>query len=396
MSAASRSRGSRRFVSAGALFLVAWQLATIAGAPRETGVSLGVLGFVLHTVFGKGYSLIPTYFDRDLKFVRGPVVQLPLTAAGAVCLALAPVAGIPSVAGVVGAVLWALGVAVFCGTIVWTVRDNLSGRETGTGEANADRRPVDRVANAFVPVALGYLLVGSYELLAIRADLPALVGGYAPGASHLLAAGCAALLLFAVGFRLFPRFLVTSPPRALVGLVLPAGAIGPAVLASSLWGGQRFRVGAALEAVAVAGFAVSFFILYRRSERRRVGFYGVLLGSLCGILGVGLGVDFALGQATGPLLWAHYRLNVLGFLGVTIVGVAFQFYPPAVGTFRAASDRTAGLCIGSLGGGVLLEAAGLAIDAPILVLGGRVGSAFGSVLYAYLIFGLFSERYGDR
>ncbi|MBV0924954.1 hypothetical protein KTS45_12175 [Halomicroarcula limicola] len=396
MTAERVSRWARRHVAVGALFLVAWQLAALFGAPRRTAVALGLYGFVLHTVVGKGYALVPAYFDRSLALPRAPAATLPLLTLGAVGLAAAPTAPLPRAAAVAGAVCWALGAAGFVATLGWTVRDNPSGAETGTGEANAERRRIDRLANAFVPVVLAYLLAGAYETVAVTTGLPTLAGRGAAGASHLLAAGVGALLVFAVGFRLLPRFLVASPPAPLVAVVLPAGAVGPALVAASLWGGVWFRVGAVAESVAVLGFALAFLALFRRSPRRRVGFYGPLLGVLAGVAGVALGLHFAFAGsvAGGPL--AHYRLNLLGFLGLTVVGVAYQFYPPAVGTFPGAGDRTALVSLGCLAAGLGVEAAALLVGVAPLVAVGRLVALVGASLYAYLLLGLFRERYGTR
>jgi hypothetical protein len=395
MSAEHVSRWSRRHVAVGALFLTAWQAVLVLGGPHRTGVVLGLYGFVVHTVVGKGYALVPTYFDRSLAAPRGPAVTLPLLTLGAVGLAAAPADAVPAVVGVVGAACWALGAAVFVGTLVASIGNNLSGRETATGPENADRQRVDRVANAFVPVVLGYLLVGAYETLAVTAGLPSLTGSVA-GASHLLAAGVGALLIFAVGFRLLPRFLVSAPPRPLVAVVLPAGAVGPALVAGNLYGGTWFRAGAVVEAVAVIGFALSYVVLFGRSDRRRVGFYGPLAGVCLGVAGVALGVVFAFTVVPtgGPA--AHSLLNLLGFLGLTVVGVAYQFYPPGVGSFPGATDRTALLSILCLAVGVVVAATAALAGVDVARTGGHLLGLVGAGLYSYLLLGLFRERYGNR
>lgn len=394
------SRWSRRFVFAGAAFLVVWQVGELAGIGSRAGVTLGLLGFVFHTVFGKAYSLVPTYFDRDLATTRLLSLQFGLSVAGTVLLAVAgefpdvtggPVGVSP---GVAGAVLWVAGVAVFLGTLFWTIRGNLSGRATGTGEHNAHRRGVDRLANLFVPIALLYLGVGSYALVAGETALPTLVDGYPPRATHLLAAGSGALLVFAIGFRLLPRFLVATPPRPLVALVLPAGAVGPALLAVDLPAGQWFRAGAVLQTLALVGFAVAFWVLYDRSDRRRVGFYAVLACTVAGLLAAALGLTFAFDTPTVDLLAAHRRLTVLGFLGLAIVGVSYQFYPPAVGTFPGAGDRTALAAIVLLFGGLLIESGGLAAGVGPVVLAGQGAGVVGAAAHCYLLAGLFRERYG--
>lgn len=388
------SRGARRFVGASVLFLIAAQGAALAGAGRRTVVSLTLLGFVFHMLFGKAYSLVPSYFVRELAFPRAPALQLPFSLVGAVGVGLAPLPGVPAVVGAVGGVAWVVGVAVFLATVLWTLRGNLLGGETGTSEANVHRGRVDRVANAAVPVALSYFAVGSYEVAALETGLPRLLGGSLAADTHLLAAGTAALMVLAVGLRLLPRFLVATPPWPLVVVVLPAGAVGPALLAGAFLGGPLFLAGAVLEAVAVLGFAATYGVLYWRTDRDRVGFTGVLAGAVCGVLGIGLGLQFAVAGLDPALAVAHFRLNLVGFLGLTIVGVAYQFYPPAVGTFPGAGDRAALASIWLVFGGLLVEVAGIAGGRPTVAsLGQAVGLA-GAILYAYIVLGLFRQRYG--
>jgi len=389
---ATTSRWSRVLVAVGLVALVAWQVAVLVGLPRRTAVTLGVYGFVLHVVFGKAYALVPSYFDRDLAWSVAPAVQFPLSVVGVAGLALGPVAGVPDFAGAIGAVAWTLGVAVFLATLLATVRTNLTGAETGTGEHNADRRPVDRAANLFVPVVLAYLAVGTWETLAGATAVPGLLDGYPPRVSHLLAAGTAALLVFAVGFRLLPRFLVARIERPLPWLVLFAGAIGPALIAVGIPGGSLLHAGAGLEAVAMLGWAVAYVRLYRATERDRVGFYGPLVGVAAGLVGVALGLSMALGSVSQALTVAHYRLNVLGFLGLTIVGVTYQFYPPTVGRFPGAGDRLALGSMALLGMGLSVEVAGALATHSTVTTVGRIVSLVGALAYAYLVLGVFVQR----
>ena len=388
---ARTSRWVRRFVFVGAVFLLLSQATLVAGGTERTAVILGLCGFVFHTVFGKAYSLIPAYFNRALAANRLLPVHLTASTTGTLLLA----AGIEqsnSTFETAGATLWGVGVGLFLITLFWTLRGNLTGSETATGSQNAHRERVDRLSNLFIPVALAYLAVGSYELLATTTALPSMFDGYAPRATHLLAAGSAALLLFAVGFRLLPRFLVATPPRPLVWVVLPTGAVGPALLAWGLPSGTRFQVGALMQATAIVGFALGFWVLYLRSNRRRVGFYGVLGATVAGILAVALGVVFAFGTPTTELVAAHRRLTVLGFLGLAIVGVSYQFYPPAIGQFPGAGDRTAVVAMGALFAGLVLEIAGLVAGYSIGVTLGHGITLGGALTHLYLLAGLFHQR----
>lgn len=392
MATATVSRWAKRYVIVSGLFLIVWQTGLVADIPRRAAVTVGVYGFVLHMVFGKAYSLIPSYFDRELAWPAAPAVQFPLVVVGAGGLTGAALWGGPTWVRAGGAALWCLGIAVFVGTLGWTIRDNPTGRETATSEANAERRPVDRLANGVVPVAFGYLLAGSYETVAVATGLPTLFDGYVPRVTHLLAAGTAGLLVFALGFRLLPRFMVALPPRPLVGGVLTAGAVGPGLLAARLGGGPLFRVGAVIQAGAVVGFAGGVAILFRRSDRRRIGFYGVLAGAVSGVVAVGFGLWFAFEGVSPGFVVGHLRANLLGFLGLTIVGIAYQFYPPAVGAGPGASDRTAIVSIALLAGGLSVQLLALAAGWPPAVTFGEALSLSGAVLYLYLLIAVFAAR----
>jgi hypothetical protein len=83
---------------------------------------------------------------------------------------------------------------------------------------------------------------------------------------------------------------------------------------------------------------------------------------------------------------------VLGFLGLTIVGATYQFYPPTVGTFPGASDRTALASIGLLGAGLLAELSGAMAGSAGAITAGRAAALAGAVLFASLVGGVFLER----
>jgi len=82
------SRWARGFVLASAGFLVAWQALGLVGTGRRTVVLLGLYGVVLHVIFGKAYSLVPSYFDRESAVPRAMPVHLGLTLSGVTALAI--------------------------------------------------------------------------------------------------------------------------------------------------------------------------------------------------------------------------------------------------------------------------------------------------------------------
>ncbi|RQH00113.1 hypothetical protein [Natrarchaeobius oligotrophus] len=389
--AATVSRWSRAFVATGVAFFLAWHLAVLAGYPRPATVALGLYGFVFHVVFGKAYGLVPSYFARELAVPRAPTIHLPLAAVGAVGFFANAAELAPPIVGTVAAASWLAGCLVFVGSVGWTVRSNWTGRETGTGSVDAHRTRVDRIANAAIPFVFAYLLVGS-SLAAVdrigagSAALPA------QATTHLLAAGAAALLVFAIGFRLLPRLLAVAPHGSLVAVVLPTGAVGPALLALGFRSESAFRIGAALQMIALVGFAVAYADVYRRSERRRVGGWTILAASGFAVLLAALGGTVVVAAGSAGVVETHYRIAIGGFLGLTIVGVTYHFYPPAVASSARVDDRTAAAAALALIVGLALEGVGLVALGSAVATAGRSLSVLGAVLYAVVLGSVFRAR----
>jgi len=81
-----------------------------------------------------------------------------------------------------------------------------------------------------------------------------------------------------------------------------------------------------------------------------------------------------------------------GFVGLTIVGVTYHFYPPAVASTAGIGDRTARWSVTALLGGLGLEVIGSLASASPLVGAGRWLSVLGAVLYAAVLWTIFLER----
>lgn len=142
----------------------------------------------------------------------------------------------------------------------------------------------------------------------------------------------------------------------------------------------------------MAAFAVTYLQLFVGSDRRRLGFYAVGAGAVAGTLGVALGVHTAVVGFEPGWLVAHRRLNLLGFLGLTVVGVALTLYPPSAGRFPGAGDRTGWLAVGGIAGGLGVEVAGHLADLDPAVIAGRALSLVGAMAFAWLLLGLFVQR----
>lgn len=400
--AATVSQWSRRFVLAGAVFFVFWNLALVAGIARQTSIFLGLFGFIFHTIFGKAYSLVPTYFDRTLQTDRLLAPHFIFTATGTVLLAAGTELAQSSLA-TGGSILWTGGIALFLGTLGMTLSGNLSGSETATGTHNEHRAAVDRIANAGTPIALLFLGAGSIGVALSELAIGGSFVDYSPRWVHLLAVGSATLLVFSLGFRLLPRFLATTPPRWLVWVVVPSGIIGPLLLAAGLPDGPLFQTGAVVQSIALVGYALLVSTLLVRTERFRVGYSAIFAGALSGLAVIFLGLFFAFEGQTGQYVMAHFRIALLGFLGLTIVGISYQFYPPAVfdsavptnpvfgreGIFTG--TRIARAAISLLVLGVLFELTRLAGTDSYVIYGAGFASV-GSLAHLLLLYGIFHTR----
>ena len=93
-----------------------------------------------------------------------------------------------------------------------------------------------------------------------------------------------------------------------------------------------------------------------------------------------VGLTLAFTGSEFELVDAHFRLNVLGFLGLTIVGATYQFYPPTVGTFPGASDRTALAAAALIGLGLLGELSGAIAESGTAVTAGRASALAGAAV----------------
>ncbi|ELZ80123.1 hypothetical protein C455_07150 [Haloferax larsenii JCM 13917] len=397
MTGVGRSRWSRRFIVLSAAFLVAWRLGAVVGIPRRAEVTLALFGFVFHVVFGMAYLLVPSYFGTVLATDRVPAVHLAFSFGGTVLLAGRTLFDLPRFVGVAGAVFWVAGVVAFLAALLWSIREPLFGDETGTSSHRKTHKWVDRRANRFIPISFAYLAVGSYELLARVSALPGLTDGYLPRITHLLAAGFVVLLVFSLGVRLAPRFLGVPAPRVPTVVVLVAGAVGPGLVAFGLGGGPAFVAGAVAESVAFVGFAAVYFSIYLRADKRRVGSEAILVGSMCGVAGVTIGLTMAVGSlfdvALFPLgsIQTHRDLNLLGFLGLVIVGFAVQFFPPSAGRFRGASERATRAVIGALAVGVGVAVVGQVLNEQTIVTLGNVFTLVGAGGYGYVLSRLLVE-----
>ncbi|WP_459193216.1 hypothetical protein [Halosimplex sp. J119] len=385
------SRWTRSFAVGSALSMVALQVAFLVDASYRVVAVVGLFGAVLPMVFGMAYLLLPSYVGRTLAAQRLPGVHFVLTYGAVGLLAGHELLVVDAPLAAAGAVLWTAGVAIFAGTLCWTVVPAITS-ENGSGIrlSGARERQSTRLATMVIPVAVGYLLVGTLAFLSTAVGSRPLLGGGLPAVVHLYGTGFVALLIFALGCRLLTGFFHVTPPASLSWLVLACGAVGPGILATQFWRPPWFLVGAITEFTAMAGYAALVAVVVHRTDSKRVGLYGIALGALAGVVAVGAAV-YALGDGSGAAISIHVPVVLDGFLILTVVGYAYQFFPVTNGQFRGATERTARTTTGLIAVGTF----GQAIAAGLELRGLRAAAALlvgvGTAVYAYLLIRRFAE-----
>jgi hypothetical protein len=384
----TRSGGVRqwteRFAIASALSMVALQAALLFDASYRLLALVGLFGAVLPMVFGMAYLLFPSYLGRTLSTQRLPGIHFFLTYAGTGLLVGHELLDSRAALLPVGALSWSLGVAVFVGALLRPVAFAIAADPSVVLPSEVDGQRSTRLATAMLPVAVGYLVVGTVALLSTVFGFPA-PGGTFPSVVHLYGAGFAALLIFALGMRLTAGFFHVTPPTEVSWLVLACGGVAPFLLATSFWRPPWFLVGAGLEVLAMLGYATLIGVVASRTDRRRVGLYGVGLGALGGLTAVAVALGVVVGVVDFDAIAVHVALVLTGFLVPTIVGYAYLFFPVTTGQFRGATESAALATIAALGFGALVRVLGVVTGFALLRSAGTGLALLGTVGYVYLL-----------
>jgi len=187
--------------------------------------------------------------------------------------------------------------------------------------------------------------------------------GWWVAAVHLFVLGHATLLILAVTVRLVPRSVDANPPRAVTTALAVLGISGATLVPA----GMLLVPASSVRFLAVLGlpeaaFAVLFFavLLYlgarARTPRRQMGLHLVSVTAL--LVGGGLGLGMVLREAYDPLI-AHALVNVLGFVGITILILWFSMVAPFQRISHAWTQRMLwALAVAWLGATVVLAVVG--------------------------------------
>lgn len=361
--------GPRRFLAASPLHLVAWgtaaALSSILGT-SQTLVSnaelwLFLTGFVGFTIIGFAWHLFPTITRRRIAHLPDGRILWAAAESAVVAGFLGLALPLPSetAAGLAlgGTLAWLAVVSVFTGAIL------ISGR-TGKPPAGppASSRPADPAA-ALLFVASWPFGVAAAALWSAGAVAEGPGFGYWIAGVHAFLLGQVGLLIFSVSLRLLPRFTGADGPaslsRALAAAGL-AGAFGMPVGFLLVPAGQVPWLAApgALEGLAAALFLLQLVLLATRATTPRRTFAVFLASALGLIIGGGLGIGMVAASDLS-VVPAHVATNLLGFVGLMVLGMWTSMIAPFQFLSHRWSNRVLGLASGLLVLAIALADAGV-------------------------------------
>ncbi len=378
-------------------------IAAVSGTDWE--LYLPALGFIGLMIMGMAQQFIPLYSGRELWSGRGALLQVSVAVAGVALLLINPLLE------PVGLALWLLGTLLFLLWILMTLHSaKLPVRPQGK---HAEFHTMDRLGIPMTSAAVLYLIAASAGFLLASPPSAPLVPFAAEhwfSFFHLYTLGFVLLMVFGVGFHLFPRFTDAVPNLRAAKIVAAMALPGPALVALTMpfLDDPRvevvFAVAAVFEAVAAILFAVVVLDLWNRSEHRRPASAFNAAAGLWLILGVTFASLFGIApDATLQWVPAHGWINLFGFAGLEILGVTHEVLPPFTSMGLKVSRRVTradfvlanvGLALvafsyavtftGAAVLGAVVDAAGLAILLALVIL-------FGSGT-CYTLFGIVHSR----
>ena len=316
------------------------------------------LGFIGLMIMGMAQQFIPLYSGRELWSGRGALLQIVVSVAS-VALLLANPALEP-----VGLALWLLGAVLFLLWILMTLRSKKLPVQPQA--KHVEFHALDRLGIPMTSAAVLYLIAASVGFLLASPESSPLVRfalDHWFSFFHLYTLGFVVLMVFGVGFHLFPRFADAVPNLTVARTITAIALPGPAMVALTMpflnAPSDEFVFGifAVFEAIGAVLFAVLMLDLWRRSERRRPASAFNAAAGLWLILGVTFASLFGIAPPLTPdWVPAHGWINLLGFAGFEILGVTHEVLPPFTSRGLAVSRRVtrADFALGNAGLGLVI------------------------------------------
>lgn len=330
------STASRRFLTAALAHLAASGVALALG-PGVGALTLRwnflvwllLIGFLGFTTSGFALHLFPTISRRPQPTTWVAEGAFLLAEGGlligAAGLSEATSPPLPGWVFSLGALLFLCSVGTIAGLFA---RELIAPRLTSPGPAT---RPGDAMT---VPLFLASWLsaVGAGGLFAVSGLAGGPGFGWWLAAVHLFVLGHAILLILAVGLRLVPRSLdadVSRPVVYLVGSLAIAGAllVPLGMLALSPSSAADLLFFAAPEAAFAILFVGVLIVLVSRARTSRADVGLQLMSAALLLFGGAIGLWMISESNYAPMV-AHALVNVLGFVGLTILFTSFRMIAP--------------------------------------------------------------------
>lgn len=323
----------------------------------RAAVSLAVLGGIVPMIAAVNIRVVPVFARRDWPSLAWLRAQVGLAVCGAWLVFAGRLATERSVV-IAGSAVALIAGGIFTRNVVGLFRQPTV--RPAPPRPFPEQEVVDRIATRFTRISGIYLLVGLTIGLATEIRTPS-GGRWDLVWAHAMLVGFFLSMSSGVCYHVLSRWTgrrwrsvhAIRLHLGVVALGLPVMLLALATDRSGL-----FMTAGPLQAAGVLLFLVTIApTLLALPEPSRTA---IAAAAICLLAGVTLGGTFAHEPALGARLrYAHAEVNLFGWTGLLISGVAYYLVPRFFGS-PLRWPRLAALQLGLLGGGVLFSAIGLA------------------------------------
>lgn len=214
------------------------------------------------------------------------------------------------------AVAWGLGLGLHAGLLGFSLARARGGLQVVDGWPALAATIAGLGYGLAAAVAVPLVALGSFSLFA---------------ALHLVVTGFVVLAIAAVVLGVFPRFTGRGLPRAWGAAIAVTLAAGPMLLAEGFNGSATLlRYGAIVEGLGLALLGGGLVWMVLGSERERASFLLYGIAGVAALVGAGVGAGVVLGRIPRVQAAWHGAVNLLGFVGLVVLGAVIDLFAPAL------------------------------------------------------------------
>jgi len=309
-----------------AVSAIAAGITTTAPSWWRAAVHLAVLGGIAMMIYGVNIRIVPVFARRSWRSERLLVAQVVAGGAGAWVSFLGIGVRSTVLAGV-GQTLALAGGVLFMANIAMLFRQQ-PGAAVAPPARHEEQVDVDPIATRFTRLSGTWLLLGLATGVALTWWHPS-TGRWDLVWAHMLLIGFFLSMASGVCYHVLPRW--TGRPWRSIALIrwhyhLVLAGLPLMVLALAVDHSALFLLAGPIQAVAIALLLLN--IAPHAWSLRGAVRGGIVVASACLVLGVSLGVAFAIDPAIGPRLrQAHAVANLFGWAGLLISGFGYNLVP---------------------------------------------------------------------